>query len=163
MEILGVGYQELFLVFALIVIVVGPKRMPEMAYHIGRAVRTLQGYARVVRDEFGEEFGYLNEEMEAIKADVGSVKGSVQEVGDDLKAVQSEVTQVTSEVRDASVPVATEIEDLKSLPAQAGAAPKGIRGPGYLDQQNGAGPKPAATPAVEAVPEPEPAEKPLLF
>ena len=168
MEILGVGYQELFLVFALIIIVVGPKRLPEMAYHLGRAVKTLQGYARVVRDEFGEEFGYLNEEMKALKSDVGEVQGSIREVQDDLKAVQGEVVQAGSEARDATAPVAEEIKELKAIPAQTGsngaAAPKGVPGPGYLGQVSAnSGQEPASPPEPEPEPEAKPAEKPLLF
>lgn len=163
MEILGVGYQELLLVFALLMIVVGPKRMPEMAYHIGRAVKTLQGYARVVRDEFSEEFGYLNEEMEALKSDVGEVQGSLREVEEDLKAVQGEVAQAGSEVRDATAPVA---EELKAVAAQTdangAAAPKGTPGPGHLGQLSAdGGQEPASTPEPE--PEATPAEKPLVF
>ena len=166
MEILGVGYQELLLVFALLVIIVGPKRLPEMAYHIGRAVKTLQGYARVVRDEFSAEFGYLNEEMEALKADVCEVQSSMREVEEDLKAVQGEVALAGSEAREATGPVAEEIEELKTIPAQAdsngAAAPKGTPGPGYLGQLNAdGGQEPASTPEPE--PEAKPAEKPLVF
>jgi len=165
-EILGVGYQELLLVFALLVIVVGPKRMPEMAYHLGRAVKTLQGYARVVRDEFSEEFGYLNEEMEALKSDVGEVQGSMREVEEDFKAVQSEVAQAGNEARDATAPVAEEFEELKTVPAQldanGAAAPKGTPGPAHLDRLSADGSQePASTPEPE--PEATPAEKPLVF
>ena len=97
MEILGVGIQELLLVAALIVIVVGPRRLPEMAYYLGRGVKKLQRYARVVRDEFSEEFAYLNEEMEAVRADVQEMRTTVTEVRDELQEVRGEVDEVTSE------------------------------------------------------------------
>lgn len=41
MEFLGIGYQELLLVFVLLLVVVGPERLPQMAYQIGRAVRQM--------------------------------------------------------------------------------------------------------------------------
>ncbi len=97
MEVLGIGYQEILLVAALIVIVVGPRRLPEMAYYLGRGVKKLQRYARVVRDEFSEEFSYLNEEMEAVRADMREVRATVTEVRDELADVRGEVEGVTSE------------------------------------------------------------------
>ena len=94
MEFLGIGYLEVLVVLALVLVVVGPRRLPEMAYYIGRFIKKLQGYARVVRDEFGEEFAYLNEEMEAVRADVREVRGSMQEVREELKQVRGEVEEV---------------------------------------------------------------------
>ena len=78
-------------------IVVGPRRLPEMAYYLGRGVKKLQRYARVVRDEFSEEFSYLNEEMEAVRADMREVRATVTEVRDELADVRGEVEGVTSE------------------------------------------------------------------
>ena len=97
MEVLGIGIQEVLLVAVLIVIVVGPRRLPEMAYYLGRGVKKLQRYARVVRDEFSEEFAYLNEEMEAVRADVQEMRTTVREVQDELSEVRDEVEDVTSE------------------------------------------------------------------
>ncbi len=169
MEVLGIGYQEILLVFALVVIVVGPRRLPEMAYHLGRGVKKLQGYARVVRDEFSEEFTYLNEEMEAVRADVKEVRGSVREVGKELSEVRGEMKEAGSEVREAAAPAG---EELKAIPAEAGASsangaapPRGIPGPGYmppiatLDSQ-----RRQDAPGVEPEAEAEaPPGKPLVF
>ena len=100
MQFLGIGLEEILLILALIVIVVGPRRLPEMAYWLGRGVKTLQRYARVVRDEFSEEFAYLNEEMEAVRADVKEMRTTVREVQDELSEVRGEVQEVTSEAVD---------------------------------------------------------------
>ena len=97
MQILGVGYEEILLVAALIVIVVGPRRLPEMAWYLGRGVKKLQRYARLVRDEFSEEFTYLNREMEAVRADMQEVRTTVREVQDELSEVRGEVDEVASE------------------------------------------------------------------
>ena len=97
MQILGVGYEEILLVAALIVIVVGPRRLPEMAWYLGRGVKKLQRYARVVRDEFSEEFDYLNQEMEAVRSDMQEVRTTVREVQEELSEVRGEVGEVTSE------------------------------------------------------------------
>ena len=128
MEFLGIGYLEILLVLALVVIVVGPRRLPEMAYYIGRFIRKLQGYARVVRDEFGEEFAYINEEMEAVRADVREVRGSVSEVREELRQVRGEVEDAGEEAREAAAPVGEELRGLKSAARGDGAAPAEAEG-----------------------------------
>lgn len=152
MEILGIGYQEILLVAALIVIVVGPRRLPEMAYYLGRGVKKLQRYARVVRDEFGEEFAYLNDEMEAVRADMKEVRGTVQEVQDELAEVRGEVVEVSSEAMDELGGIQPGIEQAAAeagAPSPAGASgtngaaaapsgvngagsPRGVPGPSYM-------------------------------
>lgn len=79
MNFLGVGYQELILVFVLMLIFVGPERMPQVAYQIGRAVRTMQKYARAVRDEFSEEIGYIEEQVRTVKGEVETTRASIRE------------------------------------------------------------------------------------
>ena len=157
MQFLGIGLEEILLIFVLIVVVVGPRRLPEMAYYLGRGVKKLQRYARVVRDEFSEEFAYLNEEMEAVRADVQEMRTTVREVQDELTEVKGEVEEVTSEavgelgeVRAAVEKGSSEAgddgesEEATPVPAVAttngaaevdvnGAAPpKGVPGPSYM-------------------------------
>ncbi len=79
MEFLGIGYQELLLVLVLMLIVVGPERLPSVAYQIGRAVRTLQQYARAVRDEFKDEIGYIEEQYKTVKGEVDVTRQSLRE------------------------------------------------------------------------------------
>ncbi len=83
MEFLGIGYQELLLVLVLLLIVVGPERLPQMAYQIGRAVRQMQMYARAVRDEFKDEIDYLDEQYKTIRGEVGIVRTLRAVVGRD--------------------------------------------------------------------------------
>lgn len=79
MEFLGIGYQELLLVLVLLLVVVGPERLPSMAYQIGRAVRQMQGYARAVRDEFRDEIDYIDEQYRTIKGQVDEAQKAVRE------------------------------------------------------------------------------------
>ncbi|MEO8538191.1 MAG: Sec-independent protein translocase protein TatB [bacterium] len=93
MEFLGIGYQELLLVLVLLLVVVGPERLPTMAYQIGRAVRQMQGYARAVRDEFKDEIDYLDEQYR-------TVKGHVDEA---QKVMRTEQIKMNQEFRETSV------------------------------------------------------------
>lgn len=90
MEFLGIGYQELLLVLVLLLVVVGPERLPTMAYQIGRAVRQMQVYARAVRDEFKDEIDYLDEQYRTVKG----------QVDDAQRALRTEQVKLNRELRE---------------------------------------------------------------
>ncbi len=120
MEFLGIGYQELLLVLVLLLVVVGPERLPTMAYQIGRAVRTMQGYARAVRNEFRDEIDYIDEQYKTVKG----------QVDDAQKSLKTENAKLTSDLKN----VGTEVESAAALataeplpslmPAAAAAMPE---------------------------------------
>lgn len=97
MSFLGVGWQEVFLIGVLMLVVVGPERMPVVAYQIGRAVRTLQSYARAVRDEFSEEIGYLEEQVKTVRGEVDQAKGALR---DQQRQLQSEMREATAPLQE---------------------------------------------------------------
>lgn len=86
MEFLGIGYQEMLLVFVLLLVVVGPERLPTMAYQIGRAVRTMQRYARAVRDEFKDEFDYVEEQVKVVRGEVDTARSVIKEQSREFNA-----------------------------------------------------------------------------
>lgn len=138
MEFLGIGYQELLLVLVLLLVVVGPERLPTMAYQIGRAVRQMQGYARAVRDEFRDEIDYLDEQYKTIKGQVDDVQ----------KVMREEQAKLNSEMRETSGAAGGLLPSEPLLPA--------------LPET------PAAQPAAdnagaEPAPPSEPAKPPMVF
>jgi sec-independent protein translocase protein TatB len=146
---LGVGYQEILLVFVLMLVVIGPERMPKVAYQIGKAVRTMQGYARVVRDEFQGEFDYFKEESEMIKGELAGARESLRETEDVLR---TEKEQLSADLDVAAKSMEADVEASTSKAAGAGISTLS------------AGASDDTTDAARA-PEPDAAEdaKPLLF
>jgi sec-independent protein translocase protein TatB len=104
-EFLGIGYQELLLVLALLLVVVGPDRLPGMAYQIGRAVRTMQGYARAVRDEFKDEIDYLDEQYKTVK---GQVDEAQREMRTEQQKLNNELREVSASVDAAAALISTD-------------------------------------------------------
>lgn len=140
MEFLGVGYQELFLVLVLLLVVVGPERLPAMAYQIGRAVRTMQQYARAVRSEFSEEFEYIEEQYRTVKG----------QVDDTRLALREEDRKLQAELRSAS---AVELPSLfagEADSAGAGATAAGAERPPEEGLPTAAAEGPAAGPGAGA-------------
>ena len=131
-------------VFVLALLVVGPERMPQIAYQVGRAVRTLQQYARAVRNEFSEEISYAEEQMKMVRGEVGTMK----------REFQDQQQAFASEMRDATAP-------LQELPALA--APANVLN--FSDHQAPSGdPSMPPADAIEHPPEqPIPAAAPLVF
>jgi len=122
-EFLGIGYQELLLVLVLLLVVVGPDRLPGMAYQIGRAVRQMQGYARAVRDEFRDEIDYLDEQYKTIK---GQVEDTQKTLRDEQAKLNTGLREVSTSV-DATVALAAEplstLSQTPLVPGESTAAP----------------------------------------
>jgi sec-independent protein translocase protein TatB len=82
MDFLGIGLPELILILIVAVIVVGPRRLPEVAAQLGRIVRQMRGYATDVTSQMRTELDELTKEYEEIRRELDDVKGSAQrEVG----------------------------------------------------------------------------------
>jgi sec-independent protein translocase protein TatB len=134
LEFLGIGYQELLLVLVLLLVVVGPDRLPGMAYQIGRAVRTMQGYARAVRDEFKDEIDYLDEQYKVVKGQVDEAQ----------QVLRSENARLNAELREVSGAVESTVALASTDSPVPGVAAAAVEAP------------PAATSA-------EPAKPPMVF
>ena len=120
MEFLGVGYQEFLLILVLLLVVVGPERMPQMAYQIGRAVREMQKYARAVRDEFSDEMGFIQEQYDTMKGEVDEARKSLRE---ETQQFDQEMRSVGKSVEEA---VPEEIKNPnKVIPISSGTASSG--------------------------------------
>ncbi len=117
MEFLGIGYQELLLVLVLLLVVVGPERLPNMAYQIGRAVRQMQRYARAVRDEFSDEFEYIETQYRTVRGEIDTTRSALRE---DQARFAADLREATPSLKE---PVLTPIEPTAASPAAEPAGP----------------------------------------
>ena len=96
MEFLGVGLPELLVILLITLIVVGPRRLPEMAAQIARAMREFRRYTSSLSREVTEALGDLEKEY-------GEVKEEWKEIGEavnqDMKAIEKEVSAATEDAR----------------------------------------------------------------
>lgn len=138
MQFLGVGYQEILVVLGLMLVVLGPERLPNVAYQIGRAVRTLQGYARAVRSEFSEEIGYIEDQYKTVRGELQTTRESFRE----------EQARFASEMREATAPVQEAFQEVPAL--AAAAAPSNLIQLPDRAATNGQSAWPSADPDVTA-------------
>lgn len=146
MEFLGIGYQELLLVFVLLLVVVGPERLPAMAYQIGKAVRTMQKYARAVRDEFKDEFDFVEDQVKTVRGEIDVARVAVRE---QQRAFNSEMQAMNSSLKVDLPPL---------LPSAETADPVAA----FEPSANGATPA-AAPPEPAPIPTTSGGKPPLVF
>jgi sec-independent protein translocase protein TatB len=148
-EFLGVGWQEVLLILVLLLVVVGPERLPTVAYQLGRAVRTLQGYARAVRSEFSEELSYIEEQYKTVKGEIDTTRQSFREQQAQFEA---EMRETTRPLQEAVAELQAPPSNVVSLPARAGSTAYGETvPPAGAPAEPGteeAGPPPAAGPPL---------------
>ena len=101
MEFLGIGLPELLVILVLILIVVGPARLPEMAAQLARFIRAARRYSAQVTKEFNETVHELEQEYDEMKGEwkeVGQgIDKSVSEVTKELEAADKDVKKALNE------------------------------------------------------------------
>lgn len=97
MEFLGIGLPELLVILLLILIVVGPNRLPEMAARLARFIRAARRYSSQVTKDFNETVAELEQEYDEMKGEwkeVGQgLDESVKEVSKELAAADKDIKE----------------------------------------------------------------------
>ncbi len=95
MDFLGIGLPEIILILIVALIVVGPKRLPEVAAQIARVIRQLRGYATDVTSQMRSELDELTREYEQVRKELQEFR---QVAAKDLDSVSREVERTVREV-----------------------------------------------------------------
>jgi len=61
MDFLGIGPLELLLILAILMVVLGPEKIPDIARRLGRAVRAFRGATTSLAQELEKEVRILDE------------------------------------------------------------------------------------------------------
>lgn len=72
----GIGMPELLVILVVALIVLGPKRLPEAARGLGRALAELRRTTSGIGEELGNANVLLDEEVRARKAEAAQESGS---------------------------------------------------------------------------------------
>jgi Tat protein translocase TatB subunit len=94
MDFLGIGLPEIILILIIAVIVVGPKRLPEIAVQIARAIRQLRGYATDITAEMRSELDELTREYEEVRKELQEFRRAAAK---DVHAISREIDRAVRE------------------------------------------------------------------
>jgi len=117
----GVGMPELLVILGLALIILGPKKLPEIARGLGKAMREFRRATSDLKEHFEEETRELQDVTETIKEEVrfdegefGLEEGDVamgetgeeskEEVGESRKESTEEVDESTKEPAEEATP-----------------------------------------------------------
>jgi sec-independent protein translocase protein TatA len=105
MDFLGIGLPEIILVLLIAAIVVGPKRLPEVAVQLARLIRQLRGYATDVTSQMRSELDELTREYEQVRKDLQEFRESA------TKEVRSVINEVDRAAREAPAIIESSAEE----------------------------------------------------
>ncbi|MBM4435738.1 MAG: twin-arginine translocase TatA/TatE family subunit [Actinobacteria bacterium] len=101
---LGIGAFELVTIMIIVLIVLGPDRTPGAFRALGRWLRQLRNLTRQMREDFAEEFRFLQEEVDVLRREAQEARAELLEIRKDLTSTlqesADEITSIGSEVYD---------------------------------------------------------------
>ncbi|MBI1885531.1 MAG: twin-arginine translocase TatA/TatE family subunit [Chloroflexi bacterium] len=96
MDFLGIGLPELLVVLLVALIIVGPKRLPEAAAQIARAIRTLRRYATEATSELRAEFEEATKDFEGVRGELREFSRSLDK---EIRPLTEKVDETLRETR----------------------------------------------------------------
>src|SRR5215210_7182605 len=77
----GIGYQEMFIVLVVALVIFGPKRLPELAGQVGRWVRDFRRMSSDLTGEFEKTFAEVDEVKKTFQRELQGIQQEVEGVG----------------------------------------------------------------------------------
>jgi Tat protein translocase TatB subunit len=77
----GIGYQEMFIILVVALVIFGPSRLPELAGQVGRWVRDFRRMSADLTGEFEKTFAEVDEVKKSFKREMQSIQDEVEGVG----------------------------------------------------------------------------------
>src|SRR5215211_1368406 len=76
----GIGYQEMFIVLVVAMVIFGPKRLPELAGQVGRWVRDFRRMSSDLTGEFEKTFAEVDEVKKSFTRELQGIQEEVEGV-----------------------------------------------------------------------------------
>ena len=105
MDFLGIGLPEIVVILIIAAVVIGPKRLPEVAVQLARVIRQLRGYATDVTSQMRSELDELTREYEQVRKDLQEFRESA------TKEVRSVINEVDRAAREAPAIIESSAEE----------------------------------------------------
>jgi Tat protein translocase TatB subunit len=77
----GIGYQEMFIVLVVALVIFGPSRLPELAGQVGRWVRDFRRMSSDLTGEFEKTFAEVDEVKKTFQREMQGIQEEVEGVG----------------------------------------------------------------------------------
>ena len=135
----GIGYQEMFVVLVVALVIFGPGRLPELAGQLGRYVRDFRRMTADLTGEFERTIAEVDDVKQTVRKEVRSMRAEVEGVSksvkDDLgelaetKGVSGGAAKKPAAAKGAAGRTATKTATVKPATARAPVAAQGSAEP----------------------------------
>ena len=111
MDILGIGFPELILIFLIALMVLGPRRLPEVAAKAGKIVRDLRSMSQGFLTEWRREIMVAArlDELEETRRELEEAKRLLQETRSDIASETTQAANDASQAIDQTKQAATSV------------------------------------------------------
>ena len=101
MDILGIGFPELILIFIIALMVFGPRRLPEIAAKVGKTVADLRNMSSGLLTEWQREIAVATrvEELEKTRQELDQIKQDLKQAQGEISAEASDQVKELKETR----------------------------------------------------------------
>jgi Tat protein translocase TatB subunit len=144
----GIGYQEMFIVLVVAMVIFGPSRLPELAGQVGRWVRDFRRMSSDLTGEFEKTFAEVDEVKKSFKRELTAIQDEVEGVGKTARGDLKKTAAKPASVAKKPTPALNAGKTAGTAKAASGAAAKGS----LLASRNGAAKNGAATLATKSDP-----------
>jgi Tat protein translocase TatB subunit len=133
----GIGYQEMFVILVVAMIVFGPSRLPELAGQVGRWVRDFRRMSSDLTGEFEKTFAEVDEVKKSFQRELNSIQNEVEGVGKstrgDLKKTAPKSATAAKKPAALKSGTAASATKTKSASSSKAGATNGAKKTGGLD------------------------------
>jgi Tat protein translocase TatB subunit len=99
----GIGYQEMFIVLVVAMVIFGPSRLPELAGQVGRWVRDFRRMSSDLTGEFEKTFAEVDEVKKSFKRELNAIQEEVEGVSKSTRGDLKKTTARTSAKKPAAL------------------------------------------------------------
>lgn len=145
----GIGYQEMFIVLVVAMVIFGPSRLPELAGQVGRWVRDFRRMSSDLTGEFEKTFAEVDEVKKSFKRELTAIQEEVEGVGKSARGDLKKTTAKPASVAKKPTPALNAGKAAGAAKATNGAAAKGAL---LASRNGGAAKNGVATLATKADP-----------
>ncbi len=128
MNFIGVGVPEMILIAVLALIIVGPKKLPEVMGQIGRTVREVRRQASEVTRPFTDEFDEIKDDYNEVRTDLTSAQRQLRDESQSLnRELRSTVGETKKVIDDAAIETSARLAEAGESVAGPGQPSKVVK------------------------------------
>lgn len=120
----GIGYQEMFIVLVVAMVIFGPSRLPELAGQVGRWVRDFRRMSSDLTGEFQGTFSEIDEVKKSFERELKSAAGELDNAGKSVSGKKPATAKAASATKSAAASSKISTRSVGAKTVDAAAKPK---------------------------------------